>query len=82
MKEMIIKIAPFVLKQTVYITDKDTDFVSEEKVPQKELASYISLHENEVQCVHLFGKEEFVRKIQEECLSKYSVCKCDFKINK
>ena len=33
MKEMIIKIAPFVLKQTVYITDKDTNFVSEEKVP-------------------------------------------------
>lgn len=82
MKEMILKMAPFVLKQTVYIIDRETNEVIEDKVPQKELASYISLHENELDCVHLFGNEEFLRKVQEECSCKYNVCKCDFKINK
>ena len=82
MKEMIIKLAPFVLKQTVYIIDKETKEVKEDKIPQKELSKYISLHENDIDHVHLFGNEDFIRKIQEECISKYKVCKCDFKINK
>lgn len=81
MKEMIIKLAPFVLKQTVYIIDKETKEVKEDKIPQKELASYISLHEDEINCIHLFGNESFIKKVQEECSCKYKVCKCDFKIN-
>lgn len=82
MREMIIKIAPFVLNQTVYTIDKDTNEVTEDKVPQKDLAKFFSQHENDVDCIHIFGKEEFVRKIQEECMTKYSGNKCNFKINK
>lgn len=82
MKEMLIKIAPFVFKQTVYTIDRETNEVREDKVPQKELPSFFSLHEDEIDCIHIFGKEEFVKKIQEECMTKYKICKCDFKINK
>lgn len=81
MKEMIVKIAPFVLKQTVYTIDRETNEVKEDKVPQKDLAKYFSAHQNEIDCIHIFGKEEFVTKIQEECMTKYSI-HCDFKINK
>lgn len=82
MREMIIKIAPFVLKQTVYIVNRETNEVIEDKVPQKDLAKYFSAHQNDVDCIHLFGKEEFVKKIQEECITKYKIQNCDFKINK
>jgi len=81
MKEMILKVAPFVFKQTVYIVDRETNEVQEEQIPQKDLANYISLHENEIDCVHLFGNEKFVRKIEQDCTCKYNVCKCNFKIN-
>lgn len=79
MKELIVKIAPFVLKQSVYIRDIDTGEVKEECVPQKELASFISLQEN-VKEIHLFGHSKFVKKLQDECMCKYN-CNCIYKIN-
>ena len=70
MKELIIKFQPFVFKQTVFI--KDGRNLKEESVPQKDLASYISLCKD-VDCVHFFGNEKFASKIKEECITKYQV---------
>lgn len=70
MKELIIKFQPFVFKQTVFI--KDGRNLIEESVPQKDLASYISLCKD-VDCVHFFGNAKFANKIKEECITKYRI---------
>ena len=80
MKEVIIKFEPFVFKQTVFIKHENGT-LTEEKVPQKELASYISLLED-VDKVHLFGQDKFAMKVKEECLTKYKVNNIDICINK
>lgn len=80
MKELIIKIAPFVFKQCVYIRNIDTGEIEEVSIPQKELASFISLQEN-LKEVHIFGNEKFINKFQEDCLTKYNLKDCIFKIN-
>ena len=80
MKEIIIKIAPFVLKQTVYIKDKETGAVTEKHIPQKDLASFISL-EDDLETVHLFGNKKFLQKLQQECIAKYNYLDCQFKFN-
>ena len=79
MKELIIRIAPFVLKQCVYIRDINTGEIQEHMIPQKELANFISTQDN-IKEIHLFGNEKFVRKLQEDCMCKYNV-KCKFTIN-
>ena len=78
MKELVIKIAPFVFKQTVFIKE-DGEWRTVE-VPHKELTSFISL-EPDVKTVHLFGNEKMVKKVQEECVTKYSLADIEFKIN-
>ena len=80
MKELIVKIAPFVLKQCVYIKDMNTGEIKEICIPQKELASFISLQED-LKEVHLFGNQKFIKKLQEDCICKYNVKNCIFKIN-
>ena len=79
MKELIIRIAPFVLKQCVYIRDISTGEIQEHMVPQKELASFISLQED-IKEIHLFGNEKFIRKLKEDGMCKYNL-NCQFKIN-
>lgn len=76
MKELVVNIAPFVLKQTIFI--REDGKVSQLQIPQKEIASYISLH-TDIDVVHLFGPEKFTKKIHEECITKYSVNNIDFK---
>ena len=80
MKELIVKIAPFILKQSVYIRDIETGEIKEECIPQKELAHFISLQQD-IKEIHLFGHEKFVKKIQEECMYKYNMKDFVFKIN-
>ena len=79
-KEVIIKFEPFVFKQTVFIKNEDGT-IDKEQIPQKEVASYISLLTN-VSKVHLFGNEKFASKIKEDCLTKYSLEKMEIIINK
>ncbi len=80
MKEVIIKFEPFVFKQTVFIKDEN-GVLTKDKVPQKELASYISLLEN-VEQVHLFGNDKYALKLKEECITKYKINNIDICINK
>ena len=70
MKEVVIKIAPFVLKSTVFI--KENGEIRSVEIPQKEISSFLSL-EPDVDVVHLFGNEKITNKIQEECMVKYSL---------
>ena len=70
MKELIIKFQPFVFKQVVFI--KEGRKVSQQEVPQRELAEFISLCNN-VDCVHFFGNEKFARKIKDDCICKYKM---------
>lgn len=72
MKDFVIKFEPFVFKQTVFIRNTETGEVSAESVPQKELASYISLAEN-LHTVHFFGNKSYAEKIKNECLTKYNL---------
>lgn len=70
MKELIIKFQPFVFKQTVFI--KEGNKLSEEQVPQRDLANYISLCKG-VDTVHFFGNEKFAKKVREDCICKYNL---------
>lgn len=79
MKEVIIKFQPFVFKQTVFI--KEGEELYTHQVPQRELASYISLLAN-VKCVHLFGNAKYAKKLKDECCTKYNLNNLDILINK
>ena len=81
MKEAVIKFEPFVFKQTVFIRDNETGEIIQEQIPQKELASYLSLKED-ICKVHFFGNEKFAGKIKTECLTKYKMDKVEIIINK
>ena len=81
MKEIVIKFEPFVFKQTLFIKDKETGIIEEENIPQKELASYLSLKED-ICKVHFFGNEKFAEKIKTECLTKYKMNNIEILINK
>ena len=70
MKEVVIKFKPFLFNQAVFIRDEDGN-ITEEAVPQKSLAEYISLISN-VNKIHFFGNEKFAEKIKNEFLTKYS----------
>lgn len=70
-KELIIKFEPFVFKQTVFAKMEDGTIIKEQ-VPQKELASFISLLDN-VSKIHFFGNESYAMKIKEECITKYNL---------
>ena len=78
MKDVIIKFEPFIFKQTVFI--KEDNKITRDEVPQKELASYISLLED-VGKVHLFGNQKFAEKIKEECMTKYKINNLEILIN-
>ena len=80
MKEVIVKFEPFVFKQTIFIKNEDGT-IEKEQIPQKELASYISLL-TDVEKVHLFGNEDFAKKIKEECITKYNLQNMEIIINK
>lgn len=83
MKEISIKLAPFVLKQTVFIRDINeigSDTVTSIDVPHSEVANFISL-QTDLDTVHLFGNQKFAKKIQEDCLKKYNVKNVTFSIN-
>lgn len=58
MKEIVIKFEPFVFKQTVFVKDLETGKIVQEKIPQAELANYLSLKENLLR-VHFFGNAKF-----------------------
>ena len=71
MIDIVTKVFPGIFKCTVAIRDCEQGYYREEKVPFKDLASFIVSQEN-VRDVHLFGAEKYVKKIQEECLTKYT----------
>lgn len=71
MKELIIKFEPFIFKQTVFIKD-EKGVITQQQVPQKELASFISLIDN-IGKIHFFGNEKYAKKIKEECLTQYKL---------
>lgn len=77
--EIIIKLEPFTLQQTVFIKHENGT-IERKELPQKELASFISLQKN-VTKVHCFGNEKFVSKLEETCISKYKLNNIDFCIN-
>lgn len=81
MKEIVVKFEPFVFKQTLFIKDEETGVIEEENIPQKELASYLSLRED-ICKVHFFGNEKFAEKIKTECLTKYKMNNIEILINK
>lgn len=81
MKEIVVKFEPFVFKQTLFIKDEETGVIEQENIPQKELASYLSLKED-ICKVHFFGNEKFAEKIKTECLTKYKINNIEFLINK
>lgn len=80
MKEVVIKFKPFILNQAVFIRDEDGN-ITEEAVPQKSLAEYISLIPN-VNKIHFFGNKKFAEKIKNEFLTKYSNNTIEFLFNK
>ena len=79
MKEIVIKFEPFVFKQTVFIRDENGE-IDQEQIPQKELASYLSLKED-ICKVHFFGNEKFAEKLKIECVTKYKLQDSLFYIN-
>lgn len=81
MKEIIIKFEPFVFKQTVYVKDDETGNVSEEHIPQAELANFISLQQD-LHKIHFFGNAKFAQKIKTECVTKYKLDEVEILINK
>ena len=81
MKEIVVKFEPFVFKQTLFIKDEETGVIEQENIPQKELASYLSLRED-ICKVHFFGNEKFAEKIKTECLTKYKMNNIEILINK
>ena len=83
MKEIGIKIAPFVLKQTVFIREVSEigdDNVTTVSMPWNEIPKFISL-QTDLDKVYLFGSQKFAKKIQEDCLVKYNVKNVTFVIN-
>ncbi len=81
MKEIVVKFEPFVFKQNIFIKDEETGIITREQVPQKELASYLSLKED-LYKVHFFGNEKFAEKIKTECVTKYKMNNVEIIINK
>lgn len=81
MKEIVIQFQPFVFKQTVFIKEKESGEIIQQKIPQKELATYISLQQN-VETVHFFGNAKFADKIKNECITKYKMNNVNILINK
>ena len=81
MQEVVIKFEPFVLDQTIFIKNLDSGNISEEHIPQKELANYLSLMQD-VKQIHFFGNEKFAEKIKTECLTKYKMDKIEITINR
>lgn len=79
MKEIVIKFEPFVFKQTVFIRDENGE-IDQEQIPQKELASYLSLKED-ICKVHFFGNAKFAEKLKTECVTKYKLQDSLFYIN-
>ena len=80
MKEIIIKLEPFVFKQTLFIKDEQGTIV-QVQVPQREVASYISFLAG-IEKIHLFGNEKFINKIREECITKYNLKNIEFCMNR
>lgn len=83
MKEISIRITPFVLKQTIFIREVaeiGEDTLTTISIPQSQIASFISL-QPQLERVHLFGNQKFAKKIQEDCLKKYNVKNVTFTIN-
>lgn len=83
MKEISIKLAPFIFKQTIFIREVNeigSDTVTSIDIPHSEVASFISL-QTDLDTVHLFGNQKFAKKIQEDCLKKYNVKNVTFSIN-
>ena len=81
MKEFVIKFEPFVFKQTVFIKDIETGTITQESVPQKDLASYISLQKEDLHKIHFFGNTKFAEKIKTECATKYNLQDSLFSVN-
>ena len=81
MQEVVIKFEPFVFKQTVFIKNLESGNVSEEHIPQKDLANYLSLMQD-IKQVHFFGNAKYAEKIKNECLTKYKMDKVEITINR
>ena len=81
MKEIIIKFEPFVFKQTVFIKNLETGQVTQDFVPQKDLAKYIASQDN-VTKVHFFGNKKYADKVKIECLNKFKNQPVEIVINK
>lgn len=81
MTDLAIRVNPFILKSTVMVRDKELGIYREEKIAHKDLAAFISAQEN-LDTVHLFGNEKYVKKIEEECIAKYNMERTIFLINK
>lgn len=80
MKEAIVKFEPFTFRQSVYFRDTKTGKIEQERIPQSELSNYLSLVDD-IETIHFFGNEKFVRKFKTECLTKYKMEKVNILIN-
>lgn len=80
MKEVVIKFEPFVFKQTIFLKDEQTGTIIIDSIPQKEIASYLSLRED-IHKVHFFGNKKFAEKIKTECATKYKMDSIEILIN-
>lgn len=80
MKELAIHVAPFTFKCKGMLKDIELGTYEIVKIPQREIASFISVQED-LRKVHLFGNDKIVRKIKEDCLTKYNVNNVLFVIN-
>ena len=70
MKEIIVKIEPFVLKQKVFIKEDGKEGMTVKEMSQKNLINFLEFSACDCDCmkVHLFGSEKLTSKIKEECL--------------
>jgi len=76
MKELIVKIQYFTMKQTVYI--KDGRNVREERVDYRNLPQFIA-ECPDLSVVHIFGTEKQAKKIVQDCRVKYKINQKDIK---
>ena len=81
MKDIIVKFEPFILKQTVFIKDLETNEVKCEKIPQKDLFKLLSVQKDDIDTIHFFGNKNYIEKFKTDCYSKYDLKNVNIQIN-
>lgn len=78
--EIILKLQPFVFKQTLFVKQPGNNNIQEIKVKLEEIPKFLSIQKT-LKKVHLYGNLKMVKKIKEECLTKYNLFQVEFSIN-